>query len=390
MRIKAVAGDFVVEERADLALARSGPWAAYRVRKVGISTLEVQTRLASHLGLPRARVVFPALKDKAAIAVQFVTLPAGLASIIEGESFIAQRIGYRARPLSPRDLTGNAFTITVRDLEADQANLAAHRLSTMDHEGLPNYFDQQRFGSYAPGWGYIGKAILMRDAQEALRAYLTRPFLGDPRPVRAFKRKAQSLWPDWMAMVQVAPRPSNWRSVLTYLVDHPEGYRKALNLIPQRLLSLYLSAYQSYLWNRIAAIHLGRFCADLGAVVRQLTIAGQSLPVPMGLSERTVEALTATTIALPHHRAQFRLGEIAGIARDVLAEEELSLVDLKARILKRAYLSKGDRPLLILPRSMDVDGSVPDERFQGRWTLRVRFELPRGSYATLVIKAALC
>ncbi|MBM3188112.1 MAG: tRNA pseudouridine(13) synthase TruD, partial [Chloroflexi bacterium] len=43
MRIKALPEDFVVEEQVRLNPADSGPWAVYRVRKVGLTTLEVQT-----------------------------------------------------------------------------------------------------------------------------------------------------------------------------------------------------------------------------------------------------------------------------------------------------------------------------------------------------------
>ncbi len=42
MLIKVVPGDFVVEERASLRLVRSGPWAVYHIRKVGLTTLQVQ------------------------------------------------------------------------------------------------------------------------------------------------------------------------------------------------------------------------------------------------------------------------------------------------------------------------------------------------------------
>jgi len=387
VRIKVVPGDFLVEEQVHLALTASGPWAAYRVRKVGLTTLEVQTRLAAMLKLSREQVIFPALKDKEAVAIQFAALPTGLAGVIEDVGFRAQRVGFLRQPLGPTDLRGNAFTILLRDLAEEEAARIARRLDELGRYGLPNYFDQQRFGSLTPDGDFIGKAIIRRDAEGALRAHFTQPFLGDPREVLAFKRAAATLWADWPAMLEAAPRPSNYRSVLTYLVGHPQDYRKALNLIPQRLLSLYLAAYQSYLWNRIAGAYLDPFYRRCGAQTLRLTIAGEALPLHAHLAGQHLAELSSLRIALPSHQATFQ-AEVAGIAQEVLAAEGLALDDLKARILKKAYLAKGSRAVLLVPEEMRMAAPLADERFPGRLKLSVRFVLPPGSYATLVLKAA--
>jgi len=394
MRIKTIPDDFYVQEEIDLALRDRGPWAVYRVRKVGVTTLDVQTRLASQLGLGRNRVVFPALKDRDAIAVQYATLPAGLPERVEGAGFAAQRVGYRLRPLAPADLRGNAFSLVLRDMEAPEASRVSRRLEELARYGLPNYFDDQRFGSLPAQGEPIGKAVLRRDASAALKAYLTQPFVGDPRVVQDFKRRASALWPDahatpdWRALFQAAPKPSNFRSVLTYLVDHPADHRKALNLIPQRLLSIYLSAYQSLLWDLIAACYLARVCAEREAPTCIVRIAGRAMPVHLVLDESTLAELAATRVALPEHRARFRSPLVAEIAQQVLHEEGLRLDDLKARILQKAYLPRGERPVLLFPASIQVGSPAPDDRYVGRCAMAVGFSLPPGSYATLVLKAA--
>lgn len=387
MRIKSVPGDFVVTERANLARAASGAWAVYRVRKVGVTTLHVQTRLAAILGVPRAQVVFPALKDKVSISTQFATILSGRAEVIEEKGFRAERIGYRQRPLSPADLSGNTFSIIIRDTDQGEAERLSLRLQRMGTLGVPNYFDEQRLGSFSPGWGYIGKAILRRDARSALHAYITRPFLGDPGRVRAFKRAANAIWPEWKALIEVAPRPSNFRSVLTYLIDHPEDYRKALNLIPRRLLAIYLAAYQSYLWNLTSAAYLERAYKRERVHVAHLRIAGELLPIHSRISPGLLATLIETEIALPHHRATFSPA-VEQIAHNILAEEGFQLADLKARILRRGYLSRGDRSVLLVPQEVKVDPPAKDDLFPGRLSLRMRFVLRRGSYATLVLKAA--
>jgi tRNA pseudouridine13 synthase len=388
MRIKVVPGDFVVEERAALHLQQAGPWAVYRVRKVNLTTLAARARLAVALGVAERDISMPALKDKEAVSLQFATLPAGLSERIEQPNLSAERIGYRQRPLTPSDLRGNAFVIILRDLQAADAARLASRLEQIGEFGVPNFFHTQRFGSLGAGGEWLGKAILQRDAESALKLYLTTPFAGDPPPVRPFKRQAAALWPDWAAMFAAAPRPSNYRSVLTYLVGHPQEHRKALNLIPQRTLSLYLAAYQSALWNRIAGAWLRQACDAASVPLGRIEIAGSQLPLYEALPAPLHAELGALRVPLPEARASYHPEALAETVRRVLADEGLTQEALKARILEKAYLTRGQRALLLQPTHLCVGAPRPDERFADRLCLRVAFELPPGSYATLILAAA--
>ena len=395
MRYKVQPEDFVVEEQIQLSLAPRGDFAVYRVRKRGATSLHVQAQVARALNVPQSAVVLPALKDKTAVAVQHVAVRGTGPNRLAGDGFEAEFLGRSPRPLSPSDVVANRFTVVLRDLSAGEAAHIGERLSQVVQSGLLNYFDQQRFGSLSPGEEPIGKRILQRDAGGALRAYLSQPFAGDPAPVRRFKATARDHWGDWDALFEAAPRPSNFRSVLTYLRDHPTEdlkeramhERKALNLVTRRLLSLYLVAYQSLLWNRIAgrwlAARLGAVAAEPAA---QVEIAGDCLPLyhelPPGFDRDAA-------IPLPHHRATYVDPGLAAIVTQVLAEEGLSLRDLKARILKKAYLPKGKRSLLLFPQDASSSSPEPDDLFPDRHKLTLTFTLPRGSYATLAIKALM-
>jgi tRNA pseudouridine13 synthase len=383
MRYKAQPEDFTVEEQIRLPGASGGSFAVYRVCKRGVTTLRVQAHMARALGVGQSAVVFPALKDKDAVAVQHAAVRSTGPARLTGDGFEAEFVGRSPRPLTPADIVANRFTIVLRDLSAEETAWIPERLSQVTHIGLPNYFDQQRFGSLVPGEEHIGKRILQRDAEGALRAYLTQPFVGDPPRVRAFKAFAADHWRDWDALFEAAPRPSNFRSVLTYLRDHPAEFRRALNLITRRLLSLYLAAYQSLLWNRVA----GRYLAvRLGEAAAYVEIAGEQQPL---YRELPVHLDRELAIALPQHRAVYTDPELENIIAQVLAEEGLALHDLKARILKKAYLPKGGRTLLLFPQQISASPPEPDDLFPGRQEMTLSFTLPRGSYATLVIKA-LC
>jgi tRNA pseudouridine13 synthase len=391
MRYKTDPEDFIVEERMWLPLAPKGRFAVYRVRKRGVTTLSVQAQMARTLGVAHSDVVFPALKDKEALAVQHAAVRGTGPARLAGKGFEAEFLGRSPRPLAPTDVVANRFTIVLRDLSAAETARVPGRLAHVSRIGLPNYFDQQRFGSLAAGQDHIAKRILQRDAEGALRAYLTQPFAGDPGRVRRFKGFAAAHWGDWDGLFEAAPRPSNYRSVLTYLRDHPSGspdeldthYRKALDLITRRLLSLYLAAYQSLLWNRFVSRYL---VARLGDPLSHVEIAGERLAVHQELPP---DLDPEVAVVLPHHRAVYDDPELKEVVSRVLAEEGFGLNDLKARILKKAYLSRTKRALLLFPEDAAAEEAGPDERFPGRSRVTLSFALPRGSYATLVIKV-LC
>ncbi len=382
MRLKVVPEDFFVEEQIRFPPG-GGPYALYRIRKREITTLEVQARLAQMLRLPLSAVSFPALKDRDAVAVQYATVRGTGPDYLSGPEFTAQRVGRISRPLTPSDLVGNRFVATVRDLSLSEADRLGGRLRVAAEEGIPNYFDAQRFGSRTESGDFPGRRILRRDAEGALRAILAEPMVGDPADVRAFKREAALRWGQWRMLLEIAPRPSNLRSVLTFLCDHPTDFRRALNLVTPRVLSLYLTAYQSFLWNRIAA---GYLQARLGPPSGFVEVSGEMIPLFPHLSTR----LTAdVTVPLPHHRAAYGDPLLAKVVEEVLRAEELALSDLKPRLLRRAYLPRRERPLVLRPADASASPPAPDERFPGQQKVTLTFTLPPGSYATLVVRSLL-
>jgi tRNA pseudouridine13 synthase len=388
VRIKTVPEDFRVEERIDLPLDPGGVYTLYRIEKRGVTTPAVERRLARALHRRPAAVHFPGLKDKRAVAVQYVTVKGGGPEQVSGRGFTAQRMGRSAERLRPADLVGNRFTVTVRDLDPIDAAALGPALVRLSQQGVPNYFDQQRFGSQTRDGDLPGKRIFQRDAEGALHAHLAERLAGDRRRLWPFKRVAAEHWEAWDVIFDAAPSPSNFRSVLTYLRDHPTAgvperdryFRRALDLVTTRVLRLYIQAYQSLLWNRIVARYLARQVGDPPASV---PIAQEALPFYTDLASRvSIEA-----VPLPYHRARYRDPDLAAVVKEVLREEGFELNDLKPRILERAYLPRGSRPLLLFPADVSAGAAVPDERFAGRHRVTLTFTLPPGAYATLVIKA---
>lgn len=379
MQIKRFPEDFRVEE--DIVLPENqGAYAYYRVEKRGKATLVVRDEMAAKLKVTPSALVFPALKDASMVTVQYASVRKHGPEEIKGSGFVAQRVQWGPRALRPRDLRGNRYTVTLRDLTQTQAAALYAELLALETQGLPNYFDDQRFSSYSDD-GFIGKAILQRDAEQAVRFYLSETMLGDLQSIREFKALVKSHWGQWGYLLHQAPRPSNYRSVITYLKDHPHDYRKAVNLIQDRLLSIYLSAYQSWIWNNI----LGYYLDSHFPTTCRVDIVGTAFPFPDPGVE--LENLQKLQIDLP--RLTARYGEDLQKAADAMFEKEgLTLSDFKARILRRVYLSKGERPAWFTPTAMTVGEPFADDTEYGDWAITVNFTLQAGYYATLVLKAA--
>ena len=59
--------------------------------------------------------------------------------------------------------------------------------------------------------------------------------------------------------------------------------------------------------------------------------------------------------------------------------------DLRVKHLKDVFFSKGVRPALFFAQGLTQQAD-PDDLYPGRMKLNLGFELPKGAYATLVVK----
>ena len=99
-----------------------------------------------------------------------------------------------------------------------------------------------------------------------------------------------------------------------------------------------------------------------------------------------MQFLAQTELPLPSART--RLGDNdprKSLVDAVLAEEGLTLDQMQVRGIREIYFSKGDRAVLCVPERMTWS-TARDESRAGKEKLLLEFELPRGAYATLIVK----
>ena len=377
--IKAKPGDFVVEERADLPLEPGGRYAVYQLHKSGWNTSDLVGHLARRFGFPPGRIAYGGKKDKHGLTSQFITIEDAADRSLEGKDFRLEAAGRMNRPMGPDLIRANDFTVTLRDLAgAESLEPAVGRIKT---EGFPNWFDDQRFRSYDPERGFFAEKILRRHWNGALQVYLTSVTPGLAGRERTRRLELFRVWRDWKACRSMAEGPFE-REVFDILRKEPAAFGEALHRIPEEETAMQYAVFQAHLWNET----LRKIFRSRGLPV--VEIAGREGPYlfwrELGKADRA--ALHALRIPTAAAKMEFPDPEAEAPFAAVLADKGLARSDFRTRELRRVRFQSFLRTAAVVPEGFTVLESGADELHPGREKIIFRFSLPRGSYATMLIK----
>lgn len=310
--------DFVVEELPAYLPCGEGEHLYLHVRKRGLSTPELARQLARALGVGEHEVSWAGLKDRHAVTTQWLSLPAVKAEGALGGLSLPGVELLEAKRHGNKLKNGHlrGNRFTLWLREVADAGAARASFERLVAAGVPNYFGEQRFG-------------LKDDNAEAGKRLL----LGErlPRRPSPFERK------------------------------------------------LFLSAFQSALFNRLAAARvtagtLGR--ALSGDVLRKTDTGGLFVCEAPEVDQPRVEAREVSAAGpLYGPKMPRAAGEVAAAEQALLASEGMALEDFRRG---RDETEGGRRPYRVFLGEPQLE--------QERDDLKLAFSLPRGSYATVVMR----
>ena len=383
MKLKQQPEDFRVDEVSDVIPSDAGDFALYRLDKTGWTTPDAIAAIRRRWQLDRRRVSYGGLKDRHAVTSQFITVHRGPKRNLSHQRITLTYLGQVAEPFTASHIRANRFDLTLRSLSESEIAAAMTALGEVEQVGLPNYFDDQRFGSVGEGSEFVAREMVFGRFERALWLALAAPYEFDRAEAKREKQILREGWGDWPALKSRLPR-GHARSLVDYLASHPTDFKGAVARLRPELQGLYLSAYQSYLWNRMLAAWLRTRLAPNDLVLMELKLGS------VAALRRVPEAVRADweSLTLPLPSARVKPEPDAPwlpIVEQVLREEGLSLAELKIKGMQQPFFSKGDRPGCVCPASLSHEAGA-DELHRGRMKLRLRFELPRGSYATMLVK----
>lgn len=381
MKLKRLPEDFQVEELSKFA-STGGPFAIYRLTKKSMGTPEVVDEILRRWKLPRDRVSYGGLKDKHALTTQFLTIFQGQRKDLREQSFELTYLGQASRPFTPQEIDGNRFLITLRSLLPSAVEPILNAIKQAQRDGIPNYFDDQRFGSVGQSGEFIAQPWCLGNYERALWLALADPNEHDRSDERTEKQLLRDHWGDW-ATCKKKLGPSNRRSIVTYLTDRPGDFRGAIARLRVDLRGIYLAAFQSALWNRFLAAWIQSTCRPEQLVPVSLKLG--DFPFFRDLEPEQREQLKSVELPLPSARLKLEPGLIATTLEQVVQEAGIELRQIRVKYPRDSFFSKGERAaLLTISKVEHVVAS--DELEPGRQKIRLGFNLPRGSYATIFVK----
>lgn len=381
MKLKCQPDDFRVEEVTSFDCP-GGEFAVYSLKKRSIGTPEAIDLVSSRWNLHRSRISYGGMKDRHAVTTQTFTVLQGPQRGMKQDNIEVAYLGQASRPFKPADIDANRFAIIMRDMSEPAVERSEAALKEAQRHGLPNYFDDQRFGSIGETGEFIALPWCQGNFERALWLAIAEGNSHDRPEDKVRKKVLRDLWGQW-PVIATKLKGSPIDRVLRVLVERPTDFRFAFGGLRSDLRALYLDAFQSCIWNRMLSLLIRQRWASTHVMEMKFDHDRLSFHRTLAAGER--EAIEAMMLPLPSARAQWADESQRALARQVLEPMGLPLEQMKTKPPRDAFFSRGDRKAFVFPEKVEADHG-DDELYQGRKRVTLRFDLPRGCYATILIK----
>ena len=391
--IKKQLDDFYVEEITNLKLSDEGKFVIVKVKKVNWDTLNFVRALSNALRISKKRIHYAGTKDKRAISVQYFAISLDDIERLKNlkiKDAEIEIIGRSNKCLELGDLIGNKFIIKVRD--STNGNKIDEIYEELKEKGTPNFFGLQRFGSIRFITHEVGLYILKRDYETAFWTYVAKPFEGENEEVRKIR---EELWNSRDAKFGLRELPKYLRYERNLLQKLREGKneKEALLSLPENLKTMFIHAYQSYIFNKVLSERIKEFGSlkviEKGDFVDFVEFNGYYSFAEdyVRVRDHNIERIKfliekrrcALAIPLPGYETKLEKDWTSEKIREFLEEDGISLSDFKHEF--KEFSSKGSyRVADIL-----IEHTNFKYRVEGN-SITFEFFLPKGCYATVLLR----
>jgi len=365
-KIKQTENDFfvseVLSEKALSSFDNSEGHAVYLLTKSGIDTNHVLSDIEKRYGIVLKSL---GLKDANAKTKQFVYTHKKLNSLekIEGKKYLATLVGFSQKPISKKHMLGNFFEIIVSETTAELPSFS-------DDQKILNFFGYQRFGSRRPITHLVGKSIIQGNYDDALDYLLNFSSKYDSEKNNELRkliseRKSES------EVIELLPYSMDIERNLLRQLDSDKDPKNAIRSIPLKLRRFYVQAYQSFLFNKTLSM-----AYEYEEELFSPTVNDVCFDKNFELGKYQNEPKQKLAIPLIGH-SYYKKSRFDFYIKKILEDESLLPKDFFINDFQELSLDGGFR-----------NASIDIQNFSIQKNL-VKFQLSRGSYATIVLREIL-
>jgi len=357
--------------------------------------------LSNRLHVSRNRISFAGTKDKRAKTTQlmsFYNISPEILSKVKIKDVVIERIYRSKSSVKIGDLVGNKFRVIIRKLEGDIESSKIQNILSYIHEkkGFPNFYGIQRFGVMRPITHVVGRYIVKDDFEKAVMTYVGNPVEGEDEESYTVRSELEKTR-DFSKALKVYPFYLNFeRAILNKLIVNPDDFVSALKELPRNLLTMFVYAYQSYLFNKILSGRINRkiplneaVIGDIVLPIRKNAIDGKGIHVSKNnvqkVNKQISQGKALVSGILFGADTVFSDGEMGEIEHQVIDGEKIDPRDFIIPDIPRISSLGSRRPLFAYVKNLDFE-LTKDDLNDGKNKLLLGFEIRKGCYATSLLR----
>ncbi len=345
-QIKSLPEDFIVEEVHEnrictvnyTLLQRFADWVPKRKRnylhftlvKRNLTTQRAVGVLAKALRISKHRLSYAGMKDRVAVTGQRISIKdCGVRELrkLDLGGIVVKGFSYMDGRIYPGNLIGNRFTVTIRGIAKPKEEIKwlVERFGERVKLGVRNYFGEQRFGSRRNNH-IVGNYILKEKFEDAVKEFLT----GNPLGKGDWRRYLAERWGSWHEGLRRFPKMFRLERGVLQGLQNGRSYRSVMKRMP--LSKLMVHSYQSRVFNEMLK--------EMDQIPDELPLVGNDT-------------------------------EVKGVVGKILEQDGIrpEYFGFRGTVRKSFFVPEGFEVL-------EVEEGL----------CRIRFTLPKGSYATVLLR----
>jgi tRNA pseudouridine13 synthase len=364
----------IVDESLDISLSYAGShrYPLYVLEKRDIDSNHALFEIERELHM-RFRVM--GIKDAKAVTTQYAGMERVMrnppAELKSRHTRLTLK-GFTKHPLQKKFLAGNKFEIRIYNVRSSDLSDFVPQIGKVG-----NFYGLQRFGSERLVTHLIGREIVKRNFIQAVELLLCHTTEFDTQMSREIRNKCVDP-SNYRQVLKMLPRGMDIeRQVLSALVAGRNTIA-ALRAVPITIRRLFVQAYQAYIFNRCLSRANMRGEDLLQPQTEDLCFEMEG-PATFGRIIKynpTSKTKLVPAIRMAGYTFQPGKGRFENITRAIMQEEEVAAKDFYIKEMQELSNQGGFRQAPLW---------CTDFRYE-RDPLTVSFKLPKGSYATTLLR----